>query len=66
MVIQRLSIQFKMAKKVKQVQELLAVIQIFVLVANREQEWRGPIQNMDRGPWTTPNFQKEIAPVNFT
>ena len=22
-------------------------------------------QNMDRGPWTTPNFQKEIAPVNF-
>ena len=38
----------------------------------------GRIQNMDRGPWTgvhgpphgpgpwtTPNFQKEIAPVNF-
>ena len=22
-------------------------------------------QNMDRGPWTTPKFQKEIAPVNF-
>ena len=22
-------------------------------------------QNMDRDPWTTPNFQKEIAPVNF-
>ena len=22
-------------------------------------------QNMDRGPWTTPNFQKEIGPVNF-
>ena len=65
MVIQRLSIQFKMAKKVKQVQELLAVIQIFVLVANREQEWRGPIQNMDRGPGTTPNFQKESAPVSI-
>ena len=29
----------------------------------------GRIQNMDRGPWTTPwttpNFQKEIAPVNM-
>ena len=39
MVIQRLSIQFKMAKKVKQVQELLAVIQIFVLVANIVTAW---------------------------
>ena len=30
----------------------------------------GRIQNMDRGPWTTPwttpNFQQEIAPVIFT
>ena len=30
---------------------------------------RGRIQNMDRGPWTTswttPNFLKEIAPVNM-
>ena len=25
----------------------------------------GHIQNMDRGPWTTPNFQKEIALVNM-
>ena len=24
----------------------------------------GRIRNMDGGPWTTPNFQKEIAPVN--
>ena len=30
---------------------------------------KGRIQNMDRGPWTTPwttpNFQQEIAPVNI-
>ena len=30
---------------------------------------KGRIQNMNRGPWTTPwtnpNFQKDIAPVNM-
>ena len=25
----------------------------------------GRIQNMDRGPWSIPNLQKEIAPVNM-
>jgi len=34
-----------------------------------ERKEDGCIQNMDRGPWTTPwttpNFQKEIAPVDM-
>ena len=25
----------------------------------------GRIQNLDRGPWTTPNFEREIVPVNI-
>ena len=58
---------------IEQVNEFLSAVEtcnskeevrvwLFNRLATRRPAANGRKQNMDRGPWTTPNFQKETAP----